>query len=130
MPSIYLQSALQGSSEYCIEANWLTGAEKFIMFGSAGSLNKEKTQGKFVVPTEAYRDEGMSYHYAPPSDYIEIQNHEKIAAIFEELHFPYVKGRVWTTDAFLRETAGAGCYATERRLYCGGNGTGRSTVRL
>ena len=28
------------------------------------------------------------------------------AAIFDELHFPYVKGRVWTTDAFLRETAG------------------------
>lgn len=112
-----------GASEYCIEANWLTGAEKFIMFGSAGSLSKEKTQGEFVVPTEAYRDEGISYHYAPPSDYIEIKNHEKVASIFDELHFPYVKGRVWTTDTFLRETAGQvamrqqeGCIAVEMEL--------------
>ncbi len=112
-----------GTSEYCIEANWLTGAEKFIMFGSAGSLHKEKTQGRFVVPTEAYRDEGISYHYAPPRDYIEIKNHEKLVSIFEELHLPYVKGRVWTTDAFLRETAGQvamrqkeGCIAVDMEL--------------
>ena len=112
-----------GASEYCIETNWLTGAEKFIMFGSAGSLNKEKTQGRFVIPTQAYRDEGMSYHYAPPSDYITIKNSKKMAAIFEELRLPYVEGRVWTTDAFLRETAGQvalrqkeGCIAVEMEL--------------
>lgn len=112
-----------GTSEYCIESNWLTGAEKFIMFGSAGSLDKEKTQVRFVIPTEAYRDEGISYHYAPPTDYIKMKNHEKLAAIFDELHFPYVKGRVWTTDAFLRETAGQvakrqeeGCIAVDMEL--------------
>ncbi len=88
-----------GTSEYCIEANWLTGAEQFIMFGSAGSLNKEKTQGRFIIPTEAYRDEGISYHYAPPNDYIKIKNHEKLSAVFDELRVPYVKGKVWTTDA-------------------------------
>ena len=38
-----------GTSEYCIEANWLTGAKKFIMFGSAGSLNKEKTDGNIEL---------------------------------------------------------------------------------
>lgn len=54
-----------------VEINWLTGAEKFIMFGSAGSLDRAATQGKFVIPTEAYRDEGISYHYAPPADYIQ-----------------------------------------------------------
>lgn len=112
-----------GTSEYCIETNWLTGAEKFIMFGSAGSLNKEKNKGRFVVPTEAYRDEGISYHYAPPSDYIKIKNHEKLAFIFDELHLPYVKGRVWSTDGFLRETAGQvairqkeGCIAVDMEL--------------
>ncbi len=94
-----------GTSEYCIETNWLTGAYKFIMFGSAGSLNKEKTQGRFVIPTEAYRDEGISYHYAPPSDYIEVKNHKKLASVFDELRLPYVEGRIWSTDAFLRETA-------------------------
>lgn len=29
-----------------------------------------------------------------------------LTSIFDELHLPYVKGRVWSTDAFLRETAG------------------------
>lgn len=87
------------------------------MFGSAGSLNKEKTQGRFVVPTEAYRDEGISYHYAPPSDYIVIRNHEKLASIFDELHLPYIKGRVWTTDAFLRETAGQVAMRQNVHLY-------------
>ena len=24
-------------------------------------------KGKYVIPTAAYRDEGMSYHYAPPA---------------------------------------------------------------
>ena len=52
-----------------------------------------------------------------------MKNHEKLAAIFDELHFPYVKGRVWTTDAFLRETAGPvakrqeeGCIAVDMEL--------------
>ena len=111
------------AAQFCIETNWLTGAEKFIMFGSAGSLDGEKTSGKFVLPTHAYRDEGMSYHYAPPADYIEIRNHGKVAEIFRELDLPYVEGRVWTTDAFMRETVGQmnlrkseGCIAVEMEL--------------
>ena len=106
-----------------IELNWITGATKFVMFGSAGSLNREATIGKYVIPTEAYRDEGMSYHYAPPSDYIAIRNADKTAAIFDALCLPYVKGRVWTTDAFYRETRNQfekrrseGCLAVEMEL--------------
>ena len=37
-----------------IEVNWLTGAAHFILFGSAGALDREATQGKYVVPTAAY----------------------------------------------------------------------------
>ena len=106
-----------------IELNWITGATKFVMFGSAGNLNRDATAGKYVIPTEAYRDEGMSYHYAPPSDYIAIRNADKTAAIFDELRLPYVKGRVWTTDAFYRETRdqfekrkAEGCLAVEMEL--------------
>ena len=40
------------------EVNHLTGASVFIMFGSCGSLDKEATDGKFILPTEAYRGEG------------------------------------------------------------------------
>ena len=114
-------SAMAG--HFTAEANWLTGAEKFIMFGSAGSLDAAKTNGKFIIPTEAYRDEGMSYHYAPPADYIAVKNHGTVAQIFSELQIPYTEGRVWTTDAFLMETAGLlakrraeGCIAVEMEL--------------
>ncbi len=111
------------AAQYCIEANWVCGAESFILFGSAGSLDAEKTAGRYVLPTEAYRDEGMSYHYAPPADYIAVPGHEAIAALFRELGVPSVEGRVWTTDAFLRETAGQvarrraeGCLAVEMEI--------------
>lgn len=80
------------ASQFVIEANWITGASKFIMFGSSGSLNKEISFNKYVIPTEAYRDEGMSYHYAKASDYIEIKNHSTVKNIFDELHL------VWEFD--------------------------------
>ena len=111
------------ASQFVIEANWITGASKFIMFGSSGSLNKEITFNKYVIPTEAYRDEGMSYHYAKASDYIEIKNHSTVKNIFDELHLPNVEGKIWTTDAFLRETKGQmakrkeeGCIAVEMEI--------------
>lgn len=114
--------ASPGASDV-IEVNWLTGAEKFIMFGSAGSLDREATAGKYVIPTAAYRDEGMSYHYAPPADYIEIKNADFLADFFARHSFPYVKGRVWTTDAIYRETRGhvqrrkaEGCLAVDMEL--------------
>ena len=107
----------------CYEASWATGAKKFIMFGSCGSLDREKTTGKFIVPTESYRGEGCSYYYAPPADYIEIKNAQKLAAIFEELDVPYVLGRNWTTDSMIRETKGLvakrkeeGCISVEMEL--------------
>ena len=111
------------ASSVCYEASWLTGAKKFIMFGSCGSLDREKTKGKFIVPTESYRGEGASYYYAAPSDYIDIKNSNKLASIFTELNVPYVCGKVWTTDSMLRETKGLvskrkeeGCIAVEMEL--------------
>ena len=111
------------ASGTCYEAHWLTGATKFIMFGSCGSLDREKTFGRFIIPTECYRGDGASYYYAPPSDYLPVRNGEKLSAIFDEIGVPYVKGRTWTTDAIYRETAGLvqkrkseGCLAVEMEL--------------
>ena len=92
----HIGSALAGSD--VINANWLTGADKFIMFGSAGSLDSNATDGKFVIPTAAYREEGLSYHYAAPTDYIEIKNAKAVKAIFDELNLPSVTGKVWTRN--------------------------------
>lgn len=80
------------------------GAKKLLFFGSCGSLDKNITAGKLLVPTEAYRDEGTSYHYAPPADYIQIRTADRLAEIFEAMKVPYKKIKVWTTDAFYRET--------------------------
>ena len=53
---------------FIIEAQWQTGFQKLIIFGSAGALDSEATDGKYVIPTQAYRDEGLSYQYAPAAE--------------------------------------------------------------
>ena len=68
------------ASGTCYEAHWLTGATKFIMFGSCGSLDREKTFGRFIISTECYRGDGASYYYAPPSDYLPVRSAEKLSA--------------------------------------------------
>lgn len=110
----------------CIEeARCLIGAKKYIMFGSCGCLDKKITAGKVIVPTEAYRDEGFSYHYVPAANYITIKNADNVAKAFEDMGIPYVKGKTWTTDAMYRETKGnmekrkkEGCIAVE--MECAG----------
>ena len=78
--------------------------DKYILFGGAGCLNKDIARGKVIVPTEAYRDEGTSYHYAPSSDYITVKNADVVAEFMESAGLPFIKGKTWTTDAVHRET--------------------------
>lgn len=80
------------------------GANKLVLFGSCGTLDSSLTAGHLIVPTEAYRDEGTSYHYMAVSNYIKIQTADKLAEILDEFSLPYVKGKTWTTDAIYRET--------------------------
>lgn len=79
------------------------GCKKFVVFGSCGAL-VDLPEGRLIIPSEAYRDEGMSYHYVKASDYITIKNSNKLAKVFDELKVDYMLGKVWTTDAFYRET--------------------------
>jgi uridine phosphorylase len=76
----------------------------FVLFGGSGCLDKEIAHGKVIVPTEAYRDEGTSYHYVKPADYIKIKNSDVVANFMKENNIPYIEGKTWTTDAFFRET--------------------------
>lgn len=80
------------------------GGRKILYFGACGVLDRNIAAGRLLIPTAAYRDEGTSYHYAPPSDYIEIKTADRLAEIFDELGAPYIKVKTWTTDAFYRET--------------------------
>ncbi len=80
------------------------GGRKILFFGSCGSLDNTVTSGHLIIPTSAYRDEGVSYHYAPPSDYIEVKTANDLSQIFTELNIPHVKTKTWTTDGIYRET--------------------------
>ena len=79
------------------------GAKNFIVFGSCGALTKIE-EGKLIIPSEAYRDEGVSYHYVEASDFITMRNAGKLEEIFDRLGVDHVTGKTWTTDAFYRET--------------------------
>lgn len=82
------------------------GLEKLVMFGTCGVLDSRIDDLSIIIPTSAYRDEGTSYHYAPASD--EISVNEKYIEDFEEIlnanHCSYTTGKTWTTDAPYRET--------------------------
>ena len=116
VPFIFYLTAIGscGAGTCIEEAHCVTGAKRFIMFGSAGCLNREAS-GKIVVPTAAYRDEGFSYHYAPASDYIEIRNASFVSGVFRKAGISFETGKTWTTDAIYRETA-----AKARRLKADG----------
>ena len=70
-----------------IEMQWQTGVKNLIIFGSCGALDSDATNGKYIIPTQAYRDEGMSYHYAPPADYMEIKNSERLRRYLKSCAF-------------------------------------------
>ena len=106
---ICLYKTIQGAptAVACLEdSREIIDTNKYIAFGGSGCLNKEIARGKITVPTEAYRDEGTSYHYIEPSDYITIKNYKKVAEFMETKNLPYVLGKTWTTDSIYRETEG------------------------
>ena len=82
------------------------GGKKILLFGAAGSLDKNITDGQIVIPSFAYRDEGTSYHYvsAQAGDFIEIKTAKRLMKIFSEIGIPAIEGKTWTTDAIYRET--------------------------
>lgn len=91
---------------------------RFVCIGSAGSLSL-KTQNNIIVPTQAYRDEGTSWHYVPhDSPWINVQSAKVLDSILTQLEVPHICGRVWTTDAFYRETPSAIRLMKEQDCLC------------
>lgn len=86
------------------EAAYITRARKFVFFGSCGVIDPVKADGKIIIPSESYRDEGFSYHYAPTSDYIKIKNADFLDDYFSKEGIPHIKGRNYCTDAMYMET--------------------------
>ncbi len=98
-----------------------SGVERFVAFGTCGSLRADLAQNTIILPTSAVREEGVSYHYLPPGDEVDAPHISK--EIFENYGFEVAAGKVWTTDAVFRETAAKvksmqelGCIAVDMEL--------------
>lgn len=101
-----------------IEEYRIRGVMRFVCIGSAASLSP-KTAGNLIVPTQAYRDEGTSWHYAPQdSPWIDVLSARQLDALLISLEVPHVCGRVWSTDAFYRETPSAVKMMKEQECLC------------
>lgn len=87
--------------------DWLIayGARKILSCGSCGVL-QDMDENLFLIPSRALRDEGSSYHYLPPSRYVEIPEPARAALrkTLEGRGLPFTEITTWTTDGFFRET--------------------------
>ena len=99
--------AVVGSASIAMMTDFLIGygVKKIIACGGCGVL-VDIPAGDVIIPVNALRDEGASYHYLPPSREIDLDL-EMISVIKKTLDdndVPYLECKTWTTDAFYRET--------------------------
>ena len=84
------------------------GIKSVVAWGSAGAIDPEFDSSQILVVDRAIRDEGTGYHYLPPSVYIDLD--KKLASrlhnFIMDKGIKAVKGTIWTTDAYFRETRG------------------------
>ena len=104
---ITLCEAPVGSAPSTQILDWLIGygVRKIISAGSCGAL-ESFDEGTFLVPCKSLRDEGTSYHYAPPSRFMEISTiaREAIKKAILDHGMKYQEVITWSTDGFFRET--------------------------
>jgi len=124
------------------EEMFASGCELLVSVTSAGQISPAGPPPYFVLIERALRDEGTSYHYAPPaSPYSELRPElvELLRGAFDGEATPAVaRGAAWTTDAPFRETAteverhrSAGILAVEMEaaaLYAFAGATGNPVV--
>lgn len=81
------------------------GVQSIITAGSCGALT-DLPENAFLIPVKALRDEGTSYHYLPPSRYVEISPVARriIHSVLAAHDLTAVECLTWTTDGFFRET--------------------------
>ncbi len=82
------------------------GSKKIIIIGGAGALVHDHAVTHLVIPVSAVRDEGVSYHYLPPSREVQPdpEGVAMIEAVLTKRGLPFVKSKTWTTSAYFRET--------------------------
>lgn len=105
---ICLMQAPVGAAAAVQILDWLIGygVKSIISAGSCGVL-RPIAENRFLIPTRALRDEGTSYHYAPPSRFIDVHPDavEAMKRGLEANSIAYEEVITWSTDGFFRETA-------------------------
>ena len=91
------------------EQLFASGCRLLLSLTSAGQIEPAGPTPYFVIIERALRDEGTSFHYAPPSEYSEADATLVATAkeAVKDRNPPVVVGASWTTDAPFRETADA-----------------------
>lgn len=100
------------------EELFASGCRFLVSVTSAGQLAPLRTPPYFILIDRALRDEGTSYHYAPPSE-LSVADDRLLAmtaGAFDDVRVPVLRGATWTTDAPFRETAAAIAAMKEKGL--------------
>lgn len=101
-----------------IEELAASGLKNFVVYGICGAL-KDLPKNTFIAPEFALRDEGTSYAYTPSKDErITVRNADVVHDSLIKCGLNAVKGGVWTTDAFYRETREKANYAVGKGAIC------------
>ena len=89
-----------------LEDIFAMGAERIVMFGTCGVLDAAIEDCSIIIPYTAVRDEGTSFHYAPPSDEIKVNTkyNKAFQEMLDDIGCSYTVGKTWTTDGIYRET--------------------------
>ena len=88
-----------------LERLYAYGIEKVLAIGCCGAL-VELPENIFLPVQKAYREEGTSYHYLPPSPFISLDEKplKQLETYFQDKKLPYLPCTTWTSDGFFRET--------------------------
>jgi uridine phosphorylase len=95
------------------EQLFASGCGLLVNLASAGQITDVGPPPYYILVKRALRDEGTSYHYAPPSPYADADPallalaRGALAAAVQPVHVAIHVGDTWTTDAPFRETAEA-----------------------
>lgn len=105
-PLLLVQAPAGAASAVLIEDRLFAyGAEKVLAIGCCGSL-MDLPENCFFPIERALRDEGTSYHYMPPSRFLELDKEPlaRLKGYFEKKELPFHPATTWTSDGFFRET--------------------------
>jgi len=93
-------------SAFLLEILYGLGIDEVVYIGPVGSLKEEIKPYDIVISMKAIRDEGTSYHYLPPSTYVEAdyELYMKLRDKLLDSDYKVYEGILWTTDAAFRET--------------------------